>query len=202
MGGAACERATPRRRCRDDARVIWSAVGLPQRVATAAADAYRRPRSLRRAGRRDPLEPGEEILPEAERLVQAYPGVVAWYCGLRLERYATCFLDYNDVFGVYEWGAGGIVHLHCLAWPEGLRPLRHDRRAAAVGGRRARGANRQLRVGCTAVRHDSLGGAPRTREHLGRLRGVRPQREGLRVRLAKAEGYKHVVHEPRSAGGG
>ena len=73
--------------------------------------------TLLRDGRRDPLEPGEEILPEAKRLVQAYPGVVAWYCGLKLELYATCVLDYNDVFGVYEWGAGGIVHLHCRRGP-------------------------------------------------------------------------------------
>ena len=45
--------------------------------------------------------------------------MVAWYCGLKLELYATCVLDYDDVFGVFEWGAGGIVHVHCLAWAEG-----------------------------------------------------------------------------------
>ena len=72
-----------------------------------------------RHGRRDPSEPGGDNLPEAKRLVQAYPGVVAWYCGLKHELYATCVVDYNDVFGVYEWGARGIVHLHCLAWSEG-----------------------------------------------------------------------------------
>ena len=44
---------------------------------------------------------------------------MAWYCGLKLELYATCVLEYDDVFGVFEWGAGGIVHLHCPACAEG-----------------------------------------------------------------------------------
>ncbi len=45
-----------------------------------------------------------------------YPGVVAWFCALKLELYATYVLDYEDVFGVFEWGSGGIVHLHLLGW--------------------------------------------------------------------------------------
>ena len=45
-----------------------------------------------------------------------YSGVVAWYCALKLELYASYVLSYDDMFGVFEWGAGGIVHLHLPCW--------------------------------------------------------------------------------------
>ena len=45
-----------------------------------------------------------------------YTGVVAWFCALKLELYASYVLDYDDLFGVFEWGAGGIVHMHLLGW--------------------------------------------------------------------------------------
>ena len=41
---------------------------------------------------------------------------MAWYCALKLHLYASYVLSYDDIFGVYEWGSGGIVHLHLLGW--------------------------------------------------------------------------------------
>ena len=38
-----------------------------------------------RGGRQDPLEPGEDKVPEEKRLVLQYPGIVAWFCALKLE---------------------------------------------------------------------------------------------------------------------
>ena len=67
-----------------------------------------------RGGRLDPPEPGEADLPDAQRLVRRYPGVVTWYCGLKLHLYASCVLAYDDIFGVYEWGSGGEQVLHRL----------------------------------------------------------------------------------------
>ena len=57
-------------------------------------------------------------MPDAKRRALQYSGVVAWYCALKLELYASYVLSYDDVFGVYEWGSGGIVHLHLLGWHE------------------------------------------------------------------------------------
>ena len=36
-----------------------------------------------RGGRQDPLEPGEDKVPEDKRLVLQYPGIVAWFCALK-----------------------------------------------------------------------------------------------------------------------
>ena len=77
---------------------------------------YERFTTANRHGRSDPFEPGEEALPAHTRRVQRYSGVVAWFCALKLELYASYVLCYDDLFAVYEWGSGGIVHLHLLGW--------------------------------------------------------------------------------------
>ncbi len=77
---------------------------------------YERRTTANRHGRRDPPEPGEAALPDHKRSVLQYSGVVAWYCALKLELYASYVLSYDDVFGVFEWGSGGIVHMHLLGW--------------------------------------------------------------------------------------
>ena len=69
-----------------------------------------------RQGRRDPVEPGQEDLPPFKRRVLQYSGVVAWYCAMKLELYAQHVLKYEDYFGVFEWSAGGIIHMHLLYW--------------------------------------------------------------------------------------
>ena len=55
-------------------------------------------------------------MPAGKRRVLQYSGVVAWFCALKLHLYASYVLSYDDIFGVYEWGSGGIVHLHLLGW--------------------------------------------------------------------------------------
>ena len=69
-----------------------------------------------RHGRKDPPEPGEDTLPDKKRLVQQYPGVVAWFCALKLELHASYVYAYDDEYSVYEWGVGGIVHLHLIGF--------------------------------------------------------------------------------------
>ena len=59
---------------------------------------------------------GEAALPDHKRRVLQYSGVVAWYCALKLELYASYVAAYDDPFAVYEWGSGGIVHLHALGF--------------------------------------------------------------------------------------
>ncbi len=82
----------------------------------AVLEEYERRTTEKRHGRRDPPEPGEAALPDGKRRVLQYSGVVAWYCALKLELYASYVLCYDDVFGVYEWGSGGIVHMHLIGW--------------------------------------------------------------------------------------
>ena len=82
----------------------------------AVLEEYERCTTAHRQGRRDPPEPGEAALPDGKRRVLQYSGVVAWYCALKLELYASYVLSYDDIFGVFEWGSGGIVHLHMLGW--------------------------------------------------------------------------------------
>ena len=82
----------------------------------AVLEEYERCTTAHRHGRSDPPEPGEAALPANKRRVLQYPGVVAWYCALKLELYASYVLAYGDIFGVYEWGSGGIVHMHLLGW--------------------------------------------------------------------------------------
>ena len=77
---------------------------------------YERCTTANREGAQDPCEPGEDRLTPEKRRVMQYPGVVAWFCALKLEMYARYVLDYEDLFGVFEWGSGGIVHLHMLGW--------------------------------------------------------------------------------------
>ena len=45
-------------------------------------------------------------------------------------------LESNDFFGVFEWGGGGIVHIHLLRWLSGRG--RYDRAAGAVPSVRRR----------------------------------------------------------------
>ena len=65
---------------------------------------------------RGKLSSKKDEVADAKRRVLQYPGVVAWYCALKLELYASYVLAYDDIFAVYEWGAGGIVHMHLLGW--------------------------------------------------------------------------------------
>ena len=68
----------------------------------------------RRHGRRDPLEPAEQKLSAHRRRVLKYPGVVAWFTGYKMELFYKHVLKYEDGQGVFEWGAGGIMHLHSI----------------------------------------------------------------------------------------
>jgi hypothetical protein len=68
----------------------------------------------RRQGRSDPLEPAERKLSAERRRVLKYPGVVAWFTGYKMELFYKHVLKYEDGEGVFEWGAGGIMHLHSI----------------------------------------------------------------------------------------
>ena len=67
-----------------------------------------------RGGRSDPLEPSERQLSEERRRVLRYPGVVAWFTAYKMELFCKHVLRYEDGQGVFEWGAGGIMHLHSI----------------------------------------------------------------------------------------
>ena len=69
---------------------------------------------VRRHGRRDPLEPSERNLDSHRRRVLRYPGVVAWFTGYEMELFYRYVLQYEDGQGIFEWGAGGIMHLHSI----------------------------------------------------------------------------------------
>ena len=77
-------------------------------------DKYERAVKSRRGGRSDPLEPSERKLSEVRRRVLRYPGVVAWFTGYKMELFYKHVLRYEDGQGVFEWGAGGIMHLHSI----------------------------------------------------------------------------------------
>ena len=68
----------------------------------------------RRDGRMDPLEPSERRLSAQRRRVLKYPGVVAWFTAYKMELFYKHVLKYEDGEGVFEWGAGGIMHLHSI----------------------------------------------------------------------------------------
>ena len=89
-----------------------------------------------RGGRRDPFEPGEEQVAEEKRRVQIYTGVVAWFCAMKLELITRYVMESDDHFGVFEWGSGGIVHVHLLRWLSGRG--RYDTAAASVPSQRRR----------------------------------------------------------------
>ena len=72
----------------------------------------------RRGGRLDPLEPGEKKLSAQRRRVLRYPGVVAWYTAYKIELFYKHVLQYADGQGIFEWGAGGIMHLHSINFGE------------------------------------------------------------------------------------
>ena len=73
---------------------------------------------------------------EERRKVLNYTGVVAWFCSLKLELTTRYVMQSDDEFGVFEWGAGGIVHLHLLRWLHGR--ARYDKAAATVPQQRRR----------------------------------------------------------------
>ena len=68
----------------------------------------------RRGGRSDPSEVPERSLSAARQLVLRYPGVVAWFTAYKIELFYKYVLQYEDGQGVFEWGAGGIMHLHSI----------------------------------------------------------------------------------------
>ena len=68
----------------------------------------------RRGGRMDPLEPSERQLSAERRRVLRYPGVVAWFTAYKMELFYKHVLRYEDGQGVFEWGSGGIMHLHSI----------------------------------------------------------------------------------------
>ena len=67
-----------------------------------------------RGNRLDPLEPAEKLLSAERRRVLRYPGVVAWFTAYKMELFYKHVLRYEDGQGVFEWGAGGIMHLHSI----------------------------------------------------------------------------------------
>lgn len=67
-----------------------------------------------RGNRSDPLEPAEKSLSAERRRVLRYPGVVAWFTAYKMELFYKHVLRYEDGQGVFEWGAGGIMHLHSI----------------------------------------------------------------------------------------
>ena len=70
--------------------------------------------TVRRGNRTDPLEPAEKNLSAERRRVLRYPGVVAWFTAYKMELFYRHVLRYEDGEGVFEWGAGGIMHLHSI----------------------------------------------------------------------------------------
>ena len=68
----------------------------------------------RREGRSDPVEPSEREVSEHKRRVLRWPGVVAWFTAYKMELFYRYVLCYEDGEGVFEWGAGGIMHLHSI----------------------------------------------------------------------------------------
>ena len=68
----------------------------------------------RREGRLDPAEPSEREVSEHKRRVLRWPGVVAWFTAYKMELFYRYVLSYEDGEGVFEWGAGGIMHLHSI----------------------------------------------------------------------------------------
>eukprot|EP00435_Cladocopium_sp_Y103_P012057 s75_g3.t1 len=80
----------------------------------ACLETYENAVLVRRHGRRDPLEPSERNLDPHRRRVLRYPGVVAWFTGYKMELFYKYVLQYEDGQGIFEWGAGGIMHLHSI----------------------------------------------------------------------------------------
>jgi hypothetical protein len=79
-------------------------------------ETYEKETLTRRGGRNDPLEPSEARLDPHMRRVLQYPGVVAWYTCYKLELFYMHVIQYADKFGIFEWGAGGIHHMHSANW--------------------------------------------------------------------------------------
>ena len=79
-------------------------------------ETYEKETLAKRKGRNDPLEPSEARLDPHMRRVLQYPGVVAWYTCYKLELFYMHVMQYDDKFGIFEWGAGGIHHMHSANW--------------------------------------------------------------------------------------
>ena len=75
-------------------------------------------------------------MPAAKLRALHYSGVVAWFCSLKLELMVRHVMDSDDFFAVYEWGSGGIVHVHLLRWLAGRG--RYDRHHGEVPAARRR----------------------------------------------------------------
>eukprot|EP00435_Cladocopium_sp_Y103_P046938 s590_g13.t1 len=84
-----------------------------------------------RGGRMDPLEPSERRLTEVRRRVLRYPGVVAWFTAYKMELFYKFVLQYEDGHAVFEWGAGGIMHLHSINWGSQMPRINPEKLAAA-----------------------------------------------------------------------
>ena len=104
---------------------------------------YEKAVKSRRGGRSDPLEPSERKLSEERRRVLRYPGVVAWFTGYKMELFYRHVLRYEDGQGVFEWGSGGIMHLHSINFgscmprvdPTAAGMQRPDATTAAIASR-------------------------------------------------------------------
>ena len=101
----------------------WDDLGRLLREYEARTTAHR-------GGRCDPLEPGEDKVPEDKRRVLQHIGAVAWFCAVKLGLAVHYVLTSDAYFGVFEWGSGGIVHMHLLRWLG--RRGRYDRLEGSV----------------------------------------------------------------------
>ena len=108
-----------------------------------------------RGGRCDPLE-GPEAEMRRKRpgkfRVLRYPGVVAWFTAYKMELFYRHVLRYEDGEGVFEWGAGGIMHLHSINF--GSQMPRID--PEAVGLRVADGQHADLGAEFARVHEEYL----------------------------------------------
>ena len=110
---------------------------------------YEKATSELRGGGCDPLE-GPEAEMRRKRpgkfRVLRYPGVVAWFTAYKMELFYKHVLRYEDGEGVFEWGAGGIMHLHSINFgsqmpridPEAVGLRVADRQRADLGAAFAR----------------------------------------------------------------
>ena len=105
----------------------------------------------RRQGRADPVEPAMARLPESKRLVLKYPGVVAWYTAYKMELFYQHVLQYEDGQGIFEWGAGGIMHLHSINFGSKMPPRGPSALLRARLGRRRRENCRPVCAGTRGV---------------------------------------------------
>ena len=75
--------------------------------------------SIRERARHGFLGRGKAIIPLEDTRVLEYPHLTEWYATVRLElvMHAACRTlgrKTDDRWGCFEWGAGGMTHLHLL----------------------------------------------------------------------------------------